>query len=75
MTTFETNDPEEIKVLLRALGRLKSNHEAGVRKNAERGWKPFPGARDLNSWTIDIIDNLLARLPYPESDQETHTHV
>ena len=71
MTTFETNDPEEIKVLLRALNRLKSNQERCIRKNHERGWKPFPGARDVDAWTIDIINNLLTRLPYPESDQET----
>jgi len=68
---FETSDPEEIKVLLRALGRLKSNHEAGLRRNIERGWKPYPGARDLNQWTLDIIDRILDRLPYPESEQET----
>ena len=71
MTTFETNDPEEIKVLLRALGRLKSNHEAGMRRNIMRGWSPASGARDLNEWTLDIIDTILDRLPYPESDQET----
>ena len=68
---FETSDPDELRVMLRALGRLKSNHEAGLRRNIERGWSPAPGCRDLNEWTLDIIDTILNRLPYPESDQET----
>lgn len=71
MTTFETSDPEEIKVLLRALGRLKWENKAALRKNIMRGWSPAFGARNLNEWTLDIIDQMLDRLPYPESEQET----
>jgi hypothetical protein len=59
----------EARVVRRSLKRLRYEASKSALRNAEKGWQPEPGRCDLNRVTLEIIEELMERVPDP--DQET----
>jgi len=55
----------DVKVLRRSLKRLRFEAKRDNQRNKDSGWKPEPGKHDVMKMTLDAIDNLMARLPFP----------
>jgi hypothetical protein len=60
--------PDELRLVLRAMKRLRFETEHNIRKNVARGWEPQPGRLDLQTEMLKRIDELGERLSsYGES--------
>lgn len=57
----------QVKVVRRALKRLRYEAERDARRNIASGWQPQPGKHDHNLHTVQAINALLGRLPLPEN--------
>lgn len=57
--------PHERRVIRIALKKYRYACEKRIAQNARKGWKPAEGKIDLNPASIETIDGLIVRIPFP----------